>query len=95
MVTIEDINKAYERLKLTVKRTPIDESRTISERTGGKVFLKAENLQKTGAFKIRGAFNKIINLTEDERAKGVIAASAGNHAQGVALAASSVLSQLL
>ncbi|HHY13497.1 MAG TPA: threonine ammonia-lyase [Thermoanaerobacterales bacterium] len=53
------------------------------------VFLKAENLQKTGAFKIRGAFNKIINLTEDERAKGVIAASAGNHAQGVALAASS------
>ena len=89
MVTIEDINKAYERLKLTVKRTPIDESRTISERTGGKVFLKAENLQKTGAFKIRGAFNKIINLTEDERAKGVIAASAGNHAQGVALAASS------
>jgi len=89
LVTIEDINKAYERLKLTVKRTPIDESRTISERTGGKVFLKAENLQKTGAFKIRGAFNKIINLTEDERAKGVIAASAGNHAQGVALAASS------
>lgn len=88
MVTADDVKRAYERLKETVRKTPIDESRTISEITGGKVFLKAENLQKTGAFKIRGAFNKIINLSEEEQAKGVIAASAGNHAQGVALAAS-------
>ena len=89
MVTVEDVKKAYDNLKSTVRKTPIDESRTISEITGGKVFLKAENLQKTGAFKIRGAFNKIINLSNEEQAKGVIAASAGNHAQGVALAASS------
>lgn len=88
-ITLGDIIRAYERLKGTAKKTPIDESRTLSEMTGNRVFLKAENLQKTGAFKIRGAFNKIISLTRDEKAKGVIAASAGNHAQGVALAATS------
>lgn len=88
-ITLGDIIRAYERLKGTAKKTPIDESRTLSEMTGNRVFLKAENLQKTGAFKIRGAFNKIMSLTGDEKAKGVIAASAGNHAQGVALAATS------
>jgi threonine dehydratase len=88
-ITLGDIKRAYERLKGTAKKTTIDESRTLSEMTGNRVFLKAENLQKTGAFKIRGAFNKIMSLTGDEKAKGVIAASAGNHAQGVALAATS------
>lgn len=88
-ISLGDIKRAYERLKGTAKKTTIDESRTLSEMTGNRVFLKAENLQKTGAFKIRGAFNKIMSLTGNEKAKGVIAASAGNHAQGVALAATS------
>lgn len=88
-ISLGDIKRAYERLKGIAKKTTIDESRTLSEMTGNRVFLKAENLQKTGAFKIRGAFNKIMSLTGDEKAKGVIAASAGNHAQGVALAATS------
>ncbi|NPV44780.1 MAG: threonine ammonia-lyase [Firmicutes bacterium] len=88
-ISLGDIKRAYERLKGIAKKTTIDESRTLSEMTGNRVFLKAENLQKTGAFKIRGAFNKIMSLTGNEKAKGVIAASAGNHAQGVALAATS------
>mgnify|MGYP000871774828 CR=1 FL=1 len=70
-----------------VKRTPIVSSVGLSTAAGGTVTLKAENLQRTGAFKIRGASNCILQLTEDERAHGVITASAGNHAQGVAVAA--------
>ena len=68
-------------------RTPMEESRWLSELVGGEVRLKAENLQRTGSFKARGAYVRISRLSEEERARGVVAASAGNHAQGVALAA--------
>ncbi|MCW2829703.1 MAG: threonine ammonia-lyase [Aeromicrobium sp.] len=68
--------------------TPMAHSRWLSSRTGQDVFVKAENLQRTGSFKIRGAYVRIARLTAEERARGVVAASAGNHAQGVALAAS-------
>ncbi len=81
-----DSLKALEILKDVIHITPLDYSRTFSEITKGKIFLKLENLQKTGSFKIRGAYYKIWSLG-DEKFKGVIAASAGNHAQGVALAA--------
>src|SRR6202451_155683 len=62
-------------------------SRVLSETVAGPVFLKCENLQRTGSFKVRGAYNRIARLTDAERARGVVAASAGNHAQGVAFAA--------
>jgi len=68
-------------------RTPMEESRWLSSLTGGPVWLKCENLQRTGSFKVRGAYVRMARLTEDEKALGVVAASAGNHAQGVALAA--------
>ena len=68
-------------------RTPLDRSRALSDRAGGDAFVKCENLQRTGSFKTRGAYNRISRLTDEERARGVVAASAGNHAQGVALAA--------
>ena len=71
-----------------IKRTPLDLSATFSRMTNAKIYLKLENLQKTGSFKVRGALFKISNLTEEEKKRGVIAASAGNHAQGVAYAAS-------
>lgn len=70
-----------------MRRTPVIASRALSERSGHQVLLKCENLQRTGSFKPRGAYNRIANLSEIERAKGVVAASAGNHAQGVAWAA--------
>ena len=70
-----------------VRRTPLEHSRGLAERVGGPVWLKCENLQRTGSFKIRGAYTRIARLTDEERARGVVAASAGNHAQGVALAA--------
>jgi len=87
VVTAEDIHKARLRLKDLVRKTPLDYSTTFSRLTGREVYLKSENLQKTGSFKVRGASNKILSLTEKEKQKGVIAASAGNHAQGVAFAA--------
>jgi len=86
-VTLEMIKEARETIKDIVKETPLLESVRMSDKTGANVFLKCENLQKTGSFKIRGACNKIANLTSEEKAKGVIASSAGNHAQGVALGA--------
>ena len=86
-VTLEMIKEARETIKDVIKETPLLESVKMSERTGANVFLKCENLQKTGSFKIRGACNKIANLTNEEKSKGVIASSAGNHAQGVALGA--------
>ena len=86
-VTLQDIQKARETIKNIVKKTDILESIKLSEMTGANIFYKCENLQKTGSFKIRGACNKIANLTEEEKSKGVIASSAGNHAQGVALGA--------
>jgi threonine dehydratase len=82
-----DVAAAAERLRAVVHRTPVVTSRTLDERTGASVFLKCENLQRAGAFKIRGAYNRIAQLTPAERAGGVVAFSSGNHAQGVALAA--------
>ena len=86
-VTLETIKNARETIKDIINITPVLESTKMSEKTGANVYLKCENLQKTGSFKIRGACNKIANLTDEEKANGVIASSAGNHAQGVALGA--------
>ena len=86
-VTIDDIRKAQDTIKDIVKRTDILESTKLSLLTNANIYYKCENLQKTGSFKVRGACNKIANLTEEEKSKGVIASSAGNHAQGVALGA--------
>ena len=86
-VTLNDVKKAQETIKSVVKKTPVLESKTLSEITGANVFYKCENLQKTGSFKLRGAVNTIANLTDEEKVNGVIASSAGNHAQGVALGA--------
>ncbi len=87
MGTISDIKEASEILKNVVKITPLEHSRTFSEISGNNIFLKLENLQTTGSFKIRGAYNKIYHLDEESKRKGVVASSAGNHAQGVAYAA--------
>ena len=82
--TIDDIRTAAERIKGAVVRTPMLVSRTLSEIVGAEVWLKFENLQFTAAYKERGALNKLLQLSEEERSRGVIAASAGNHAQAVA-----------
>lgn len=87
MLTMEMIYQAQRRLSGRVHRTPLVESRTLSEYLGASVFLKVECLQKTGSFKPRGAFNKMLYLTPAEQARGVVAVSGGNHAQGVAYAA--------
>ena len=79
--------EARERLSTVITKTKLIHSSIFSNETGNEVYIKPENLQRTGAFKIRGAYNKIAKLTEEEKKRGVIAASAGNHAQGVALAA--------
>ena len=78
---------ARELIRDVVSATPVLRSRALSEMLGGPVFLKCENLQRTGSFKVRGAYLRIARLTDAERARGVVAASAGNHAQGVAFAA--------
>ncbi|WP_374574871.1 threonine ammonia-lyase [Phenylobacterium sp.] len=83
-LSIEDIRAAAERLKGHIERTPLRHSRTLSEITGAEVWVKFENLQFTAAYKERGALNKLLQLTEAERKRGVIAASAGNHSQGLA-----------
>src|SRR5438093_9628797 len=85
--TLSDIEEAGRRLAGVVRVTPVYGSETLSRLTGRPVHLKAENLQRTGAFKIRGAVNKIASLTDAERVAGVVAASAGNHGQAVAWAA--------
>src|SRR5207342_3023688 len=82
--TIDDIRAAAERIEGNVVRTPLMGSRTLSEIIGAEVWLKFENLQFTAAYKERGALNKLLQLSPEERARGVIAASAGNHAQAVA-----------
>jgi threonine dehydratase len=82
--TIDDIRAAAKRIEGAVIRTPMLMSRTLSEQIGAEVWLKFENLQFTSAYKERGALNKLLQLTPEERARGVIAASAGNHAQAVA-----------
>ncbi|WP_346621767.1 threonine ammonia-lyase [Blastococcus montanus] len=87
LVSGADVEAAAELLAGVVRRTPLEHSRGLADRVGGPVWLKCENLQRTGSFKIRGAYTRIARLTDAERARGVVAASAGNHAQGVALAA--------
>ena len=82
-----DFMEARERLGTVIEKTKLIHSNNFSDESGNDVYIKPENLQRTGAFKIRGAYNKIAKLTEEEKKRGVIAASAGNHAQGVALAA--------
>ncbi|MDX1375376.1 MAG: threonine ammonia-lyase [Burkholderiales bacterium] len=84
MVSLNDVREASKRIAGAVERTPCVHSRTLSQLTGAEVFLKFENLQFTASFKERGALNKLLTLSADERARGVIAMSAGNHAQGVA-----------
>ena len=86
-VALPDSAAARERVEPHVYRTPLLTSRTLSEETGLDVRLKAEMFQRTGAYKIRGALNKLSTLSDEERARGVVCSSAGNHAQGVALAA--------
>jgi threonine dehydratase len=86
MLTIDFIREAAERIRPFVHRTPVVTSRTFDEAAGRRVFFKCENLQRGGAFKMRGATNKIRALSPEERARGVVAFSSGNHAQAVALA---------
>jgi threo-3-hydroxy-L-aspartate ammonia-lyase len=83
---VEDIRAASERLAPWIHRTPVMTSRTLDGRCGGSVFLKAENFQKVGAFKIRGAMNALLQLGEAERARGVVTHSSGNHGQALAQA---------
>ncbi len=86
MVSYEDVAAAHERIKPQARRTPVMTSRQVDERTSAKVFFKCENLQRMGAFKFRGAYNALSQLTQDEKQRGVLAFSSGNHAQAVALA---------
>jgi threonine dehydratase len=86
-VTLDDVEAASRLLRGVIRRTPVVRSRVLSDRLGGPVHLKCENLQRTGSFKIRGAYTRMSRLSDEEKARGVVAASAGNHAQGVALAA--------
>src|SRR5258705_3234352 len=85
-VTYADVASAAERLAGHAHRTPVMTSRTVDERTGAQVFFKCENFQRMGAFKFRGAYNAMSRLAPDERQRGVLAYSSGNHAQAVALA---------
>jgi threonine dehydratase len=85
--TVDDIRAARERIRGSARETPVFGSETLSRLAGRSVLLKAENLQRTGSFKIRGAFNKLATMSEPEKAAGVVAASAGNHGQAVAWAA--------
>ena len=87
-VTLKMVQEAQERLKGVAQKTGLSFTNSVSDVADCNVWLKLENLQRTGSFKLRGAYNKVASLTQEERDKGVIAASAGNHAQGVALAAS-------
>ncbi len=84
MVTVQSIEAAAARIGPSIYESPLVHSRTLSRLTGNTIFLKLENLQMTGSFKERGALNRILTMTDEERRRGVIAASAGNHAQGVA-----------
>src|SRR4249919_2855113 len=86
-VTLADIEAVVDLVDEVAIRTTMEESRWLQTLVGGPVLLKCENLQRTGSFKIRGAYVRLSRLTAEERARGVVAASAGNHAQGVALAA--------
>jgi threonine dehydratase len=85
-VNFDDVASAHERIKGAIHRTPVLTSATVDGRTGAKVFFKPENLQRMGAFKIRGAYNALAQLSAQEKRRGVVAFSSGNHAQAVALA---------
>ncbi len=87
MISLKSIKKAHENINKVIYKTPFAYAPILSQKVGNEIYLKKENLQTTGAFKLRGAFNKIASLTDEQRKKGVIAASAGNHAQGVAFSA--------
>ncbi|TFF99730.1 MAG: threonine/serine dehydratase [Promethearchaeota archaeon] len=87
MPEYENILEAYNRIKNYVNKTPIMTSRTLNKKTGAEIFLKCENFQRVGAFKMRGAINAISQLTEEQKNRGVITHSSGNHAQAVALSA--------
>lgn len=84
MITLRDVDEAYQAIRNAIYHSPCVLTQSLSQLTGCQVYLKLENLQMTGSFKERGALNKLLHLSETERARGVIAASAGNHAQGVA-----------
>src|SRR5438132_11522416 len=86
-IGLSDVRQAAERLRGVANYTPVVTSRTVDAHVGGQVFFKCENLQRGGAFKFRGAYNRLVALSPQERARGVVAFSSGNHAQGVALAA--------
>jgi threonine dehydratase len=87
LVTLADIEAARELLEGVIRRTPLEPSRPLAAKLSGPAWLKCENLQRAGSFKVRGAYVRISRLTDEERRRGVVAASAGNHGQGVALAA--------
>src|ERR1041384_3472383 len=86
MLTIDKIHEARERITSRIHRTPVLTSRQFNEAAGKEVFFKCENFQRAGAFKIRGATNKIQSLTPAEKQQGIVAFSSGNHAQAVAVA---------
>src|SRR5215213_4133899 len=87
MIEPKLIEEARERIEPYIKRTPLEKSEALSQRVGTNIYVKYELFQKTGSFKARGAFNKLLGLSETERAKGVVAVSGGNHAQAVAYVA--------
>jgi threonine dehydratase len=89
-VTLDDVLKARELLEGIITKTPIESSRALGAMVGGEVFFKCENLQRAGSFKVRGAYVRMARLSPEEKKRGVVAASAGNHAQGVAVAAKSL-----
>lgn len=85
MITLKEIEEAHERIKHAINKTPVLTSRTLNQRVEATVYCKCENFQRMGAFKMRGAFNAISRLSQEEKARGVITHSSGNHAQAVAL----------
>src|ERR1700733_11884242 len=85
--TLADFEAARATVGAVVDVTPMESSRSLAEVLGSDVWLKCENLQRTGSYKIRGAYNRLVHLSPEDKARGVVAASAGNHAQGVAFAA--------
>jgi threonine dehydratase len=85
--SLEEFERARDTVRTVVDTTPMESSRYLSEVLGVDVWMKCENLQRTGSYKIRGAYNRLVHLSDEEKARGVVAASAGNHAQGVAFAA--------
>src|SRR4051794_8147136 len=87
LVTLADVEAARDLIEGVTRRTPLEPCRPLTAKLAGPAWLKCENMQRAGSFKVRGAYVRISRLTDDERARGVVAASAGNHAQGVALAA--------